>query len=268
MTGILTFNNRGCVFSRKLAEFAEIIHGVSTRKFGNMHHKFGDASASERNRAAFLKKFGVSSNALVMPQIVHGTSIAIVGKEHAETLVKEVDGIVTNVPEVFVSTFGADCVPILAYDPVRQVVGAVHAGWMGTLGLISQKLITVMRDKWRSEPSDIVVYLGPSIGPCHYDQREDKADGPRGESFSQFRKVFPDSVKFSKDGVAYIDLWLAHKKQLIDVGVKEKNIEISGLCTVCHNDVFYSNHVERENLGGAIMAFIGIKGSVNFIPEA
>jgi copper oxidase (laccase) domain-containing protein len=62
-----------------------------------------------------------------------------------------------------------------------------------------------------------------------------------------------------KGEVAYIDLWGAHRKQLVDVGVREENIEVSGFCTVCRNDAFYSNHIEGKNLGGAIMALIGLR---------
>jgi len=116
----------------------------------------------------------------------------------------------------------------------------------------------VMMETWGSKPSDILVYLGPSIGPCHYDQGVDKRDGPRGEDFNRFRNTFPSAIT-SKDGVPYIDLWDAHRRQLIDVGVRETNIEVSGLCTVCRNDAFYSNHLEGRNREGEIMAFIGLK---------
>ncbi len=246
------------LFSRRLCGFTEIIHGVSTRKLGNMHHKFGDAATSERNRRAFLEKLGLSTAGIVIPEIVHGTQVAVVGKDQLGKIMKGVDGLVTNTPGVFISTFGADCVPILAYDPTKRVVGSAHAGWMGTLGLISQKLILTMKERFGTKPRDVLIYLGPSIGPCHYDQASDMEDGPRGEKFVLFLRTFPDSVSFNGE-VAYIDLWSAHKKQLVDVGVREENIEVSGFCTVCHNDAFYSNHVEGRNLGGAIMALIGLR---------
>lgn len=252
------FHNGKYVYSHGLAKFTGVIHGISTRRYGNMRHKFRDISVAKRNRSDFLQLFDIDPTAIVMPEIVHGTRIAIVDKSDLGTVVKEVDGLATDVPGVFITTFGADCVPLLAYDPVKRVVGTAHAGWMGTLGLISKRLILLMTKTWGCKPSDIFVYLGPSIGPCHYDQTADKGDGPREENFDLFRNMFPSAVT-SRSGVAYIDLWEAHKRQLLSSGVREMNIEISGLCTVCRNDDFYSNHLEGRSREGAIMAFIGLK---------
>jgi len=254
----LPLHRKEILFSRRLCKFAEVAHGVSTRRLGNMHHRFGDAAISERNRRAFLGKLGLGTAGIVIPEIVHGTQVAVVGKDELGKIMKGVDGLVTNTPAVFISTFGADCVPIFAYDPTKLIVGSAHAGWMGTLGLISQKLILTMKERFGTKPMDVLVYLGPSIGPCHYDQGSDKEDGPRDDKFSLFQRTFPDSVSF-KGEVAYIDLWGAHRKQLVDVGVREEHIEVSGFCTVCHNDAFYSNHIEGKNLGGAIMALIGLR---------
>ena len=54
------------------------------------------------------------------------------------------DGMVTNVPGVVLTTFYADCVPLYFVDPVRKAIGLSHSGWRGTVGRIGQITVEKM----------------------------------------------------------------------------------------------------------------------------
>lgn len=42
------------------------------------------------------------------------------------------DGLVTNIPNLVLTTYHADCVPLYFYDYDKKVIGLAHAGWKGT----------------------------------------------------------------------------------------------------------------------------------------
>ena len=82
----------------------------------------------------------------------------------------DVDGLITNEPEVVLTTFFADCVPIFLVDPVKNAIGLVHSGWRGTVGKISQAAILRMQEEYGSRPEDILAAVGPSICQDCYDK--------------------------------------------------------------------------------------------------
>ena len=51
---------------------------------------------------------------------------------------------------------------------------------------------------------------------------------------------------------------MANKKQLMDFGVLENNIEISDYCTVGNNNTFFS-HRKEKGVTGRMMAVIGLR---------
>jgi YfiH family protein len=162
------------------------------------------------------------------------------------------DAILTDQAHVTLMMRFADCVPIFLFDPIRRVVGIVHAGWKGTLALITVSAVQTMADKYGSNPADILAGIGPSIGPDHYEVGEDVQVQTRsafGHDASQLLRA--------ENGKVYLDLWKANEIGLRRAGVK--SIEISGLCTACHTDDWFSHRAEHGKTGrfGAVLALIG-----------
>lgn len=73
----------------------------------------------------------------------------------------------------------ADCVPVLMYDPRVRVIAAVHAGWRGTVGRITAKTVERMREEFGCDPRDVIVGIGPSIGPCCFEVGEEVVEAAR-----------------------------------------------------------------------------------------
>jgi hypothetical protein len=102
-----------------------------------------------------------------------------------------------------------------------------------------------MEEAFGSSPGDIMVGMGPSIGPCCY------TVGP--EVISQVTGVFQAGneciVKESKEGKGYLDLWKANLERLLHAGVQRENIEIAGRCTCHEPDMFFSYRKQKGDTG-------------------
>ena len=121
-----------------------VAHGFSTRLGGvsegiyatlNLGMNRGDAPDRVReNYRRFCAAIGADMGNIVCASQVHGDTVRTVtaadlgiGLDEPEPW--QADGLVTDIPGVTLAVYSADCLPILLYDPVRRVVGAVHAGW-------------------------------------------------------------------------------------------------------------------------------------------
>ena len=155
--------------SALLADVAHLVHGYSSRSFGDMQNS--------EMRARFAESLGLDSTPLKKPKQVHGNKVAFVHEIDTDSIVADVDGLVSNGRQLCVIT--ADCVPMLAVDPKIRVIGAAHAGWKGTIGGIAKNLIDMMVEKG-ADTKRIRVSIGPYIGFGCYNVSFDRAQ--------QFRK--------------------------------------------------------------------------------
>ena len=145
--------------------------------------------------------------------------------------IKDTDGLVTNVKNLPLVIFYADCVPVLLYDPVKKVIAAVHAGWRGTVNNIAGKAVRVMSENFGCNPADILAAIGPSIASCCFETGKDVAEE---FIFAGFNECI-----FYKNDSIYIDLQHSNELFLQKEGVN--NITISMLCTKCRCDEFFSH---------------------------
>lgn len=166
------------------------------------------------------------------------------------------DAVVTNKRGLLVGIQVADCVPILLCDPVRRVIGAVHAGWRGTAAGILKKTIHTFAERFSSDPRDILVAIGPSIKSCCYEVDPDVAHAVA--EASSGRDHSPDLYIRKKGAKYHVDLPCANRQQAVSEGIKGANIWIAGDCTFCNPEKYCSYRYARGTTcrqGG----FIGMK---------
>jgi YfiH family protein len=196
---------------------------------------------------------------LVFSDQVHDDKIKIVdytdiGKGiEKQSDIKNIDALITNLPGVPLITFYADCVPLFFLDPDNKVVALAHAGWKGTMHKIGAKTILRMKEVFGTNPSRCLVGIGPSIEKSCFEVGN--------EVFEQFEGAYKDTASFCelKDNSKYIiDLWEANKLSLIEVGVEVDNITISGMCTKCHSNLFFS-HRRQGSQRGSLSAIIELR---------
>lgn len=159
------------------------------------------------------------------------------------------DAILTDRPEVTLFMRFADCVPVFLYDPIHHAIALIHAGWKGTVANIAGVTVRRMAEVFHSRCEDLQAAIGPSIGPDHYvvgDEVYQHAKVQFGADTSHFMKP--------EDGHYRMNLWEANRIALENEGVKQ--VEISGICTACNIQDWYSHRGENGKTGrfGALFA--------------
>lgn len=241
----------------------KVVHGIFTRKGGvsprpwaslNLGGTVGDLRENVvENRRRIYAVMGRPVESIFDVWQVHSADVICTDEPRPLNAPHDkADAILTNNPNITLFMRFADCVPILLHDPVKNVVGIVHAGWMGTVKKIATLAVRRMQERYHSNPADIQAGIGPSIGPDHYQV------GP--DVIEQVRLAFgseADELLKITNGRTSFDLWHANDMLLRQAGVE--NIEVSGLCTACDVGRWYSHRAENGKTG-RFGAFISLAG--------
>jgi purine-nucleoside/S-methyl-5'-thioadenosine phosphorylase / adenosine deaminase len=154
---------------------------------------------------------------------------------------EEGDALITDHTGQSIGIRTADCVPILLLDSKNRAVAAIHAGWRGTAAEIGKAVLKAMSERFRSDPADVYVAMGPCIRPCCYEVGEEVAE--------KFSALFPEWGAENEGMKTRLDLAEANRRQLNSAGVGNDRIFDSGLCTTCQSAQFFSYRREPENPG-------------------
>ena len=258
---LAAFNNR--TFAPVVAAgFTTRHEGVSRTPYNslNLGTNTDDAAHNvEGNRSLFTRAFGLELGRLVTVQQNHGTDILVIdapNQDFAHFLGLEADAIITNQTDLMIGVTVADCLPLLLFDPVKQVVASVHAGWQGTAASIAAKAAQAMISLFDCKATDIVAAIGPSIKACCYE-----VDQPVKDSFDDCKSSPWDCIaESSSTGKWKLDLALANRMQLEDCGILSANIEATDHCTCCQKDLYFSYRRDNGETGRQV-GFIMLKGS-------
>lgn len=234
-----------------LEKYKEIAHFCTSREGGASVGNFASNNLSPftgdepshfaENKKALCGKLDIPFDKMVIPYQTHGTDIikvtdaffSLSQKQRVDAL-NGIDAIITNVSDVCIGITTADCVPLLFFDPERKVIAAAHAGWRGTCARIAEKVVRRMVDTYYCTTENILVCIGPSISVDSYNVGE--------ELISYFEKEQFDTNEIfqRRDEDLYLDLWTANKQSLLQTGILNENIEVSGQCTYINHERFFS----------------------------
>ncbi len=253
-------------------ERPELVHGFSTRLGGvsegylgtmNLSFHRGDRrEAVLENHRRFAQAVGYDETRLVFSDQVHETHIRKVTESDCgkgicrDSDILEIDGLVTDQPDIPLITFYADCVPIFFYDPVRRVVALAHSGWRGTVAGMGRCMVEYMQTEYGSQPGDILCAIGPSICGSCYEISADVAEEFE-QAFSEQEAA--DILKNTGNGKYHLDLWKANTYILQNAGIRKEHIEVTDLCTCCNPELLYS-HRASQGKRGNLAAVIMLKG--------
>ena len=165
---------------------------------------------------------------------------------------EQADAIITNRPEITLFMRFADCVPIFLFDPKKQVISLIHAGWKGTLNGLVRKTVQILEQRYRCLAQDILAGIGPSICLEHYPVGPEVIEKTRIALGAQAEEVLQE-----KNGVIHLDLWQANLLNLHSAGVEK--VEVSRICTACDVKDWFSHRAEDGRTGrfGALLALPG-----------
>lgn len=195
------------------------------------------------NRARAYDLFDRDTDTVVHAHLVHGNKVARTSSASNGTWVSQVDGLITNEQGCALTMNYADCAPIFLYDPTNEAIGLGHAGWQGAVADLPGAMVRAMQHHFGSDPVQIVAGIGPCIGPCCYEVDEPLI-GRVHEAFAKPDKLFVQQTNGLRP---HFDLPQANAVNLFRAGVRQ--IELSGLCTACRTDLFFSHRQERGNTG-------------------
>lgn len=234
-----------------LNKYNKIAHFCTTRQGGTSVGNYAsfnlspfsgdDLHAVAQNKSRLGGWLGIDTDKIILPFQTHGTEVKeiadrffdLADEEKSEYL-NGVDAIFTRVPKVCIGISTADCVPILFYDPTKQIVAAAHAGWRGTCGRIAEKTINALAETYSCHPSDVLVTIGPSISPKVYEVGQEVVD-----NFERAGFDIPEILEVRNKSI-YLDLWKANQQSLLKAGIAAENIEVAGICTFAEHERFFS----------------------------
>lgn len=171
----------------------------------------------------------------------------------------DTDGLITNKPNLILSTTNADCILMLFFDPVTKTIANVHSGWKGTLQRISIKTVEKMIKEFNCNPKDIICCICPSIRKCHFEVSLDVKEMFEKEFVDLQIDKNTDIMEKQKGQEKWnIDTVLINKIILERAGLKTENIINSGICSVCNSELVHSYRVEKQGYGLAT-ALISLK---------
>lgn len=292
VTGAIAANKLQLLRAPQLEKLPWLVHAFSTRAGGFSRAYGGNAlnlgftkddsrAAVERNRELFLKKLGVAGGHRTWPLVtlrqVHSDLIHRVDRLPEQLLVG--DGLITDTRGVLIAVQAADCIPVIVVDRKRRAVGVFHAGWRGTVKRIAEKGVGEMRKNFGSDPRNMLAAIGPGIRSCCYEVGEEvrgRFESQFAYAASLFRELKESDPVREKYPLLFLtarapghselpvklflDLVEANRRQLVDAGVTEKNIDTAAPCTACHTDALFSYRGDK-GVTGRMMGVAGIRPS-------
>lgn len=245
-----------------LGSCSHLVHFISGREGGvsrggqsSLNIGFTEEDKREnvlKNRQLLLSEVGVDLSTLTTGEQKHTTHVEVVlensigcGGRERETRLPETDALITALPEVCLMVLAADCVPILLYDTERHVIAAIHAGWRGTVGKITSRVVARMEKEFGCNPKDIRAGIGPSIGKCCFEVGEEVVEIVR-KNLNRWEDLVESGENHGKYN---FDLWEANRRELTEAGLCSGYIEVARICTVCNRDRFFSYRGDRGDTG-------------------
>lgn len=260
-----------------------LVHGFSTRPGGVSEvngEKVLNLGAVEwdsrenvhENKRRFQSALGASDLTFVSLHQIH--SDVVCQFDAAPYRQCRGDASLTNRQGLLLGVRTADCAPVLLVDPKKRVVAAVHAGWRGTLQRIVSKTTGRMQMQFGCRPQDLLAAIGPAIGGCCYEVGTEVA--------AAFTAQFPNAAEFFDElhtgdepnplqwlnmmppghqappNKVRLDLSKANRSQLLEAGLRQENIFVTGLCTACQPGLLFSYRKERAR-SGRLLSVIGLR---------
>lgn len=251
-------------------ERAGFINAFSTRMGGvsalpskalNLAYFKGDEKQNvAENRRRFLEAVGARKARIVTARQTHSTDRAVIESfEQARGPQPDGDAMISRMSGVLLAIQTADCLPVLIGDTKTGAMAAIHAGWRGTAGRITERTVADMILRLGVNTRDCIAALGPAACVECYEVGGDVIERYKKE-FGYWRKVL---VNFKENGKAHLDIRAANVQQLSFCGFSEDRIHVADFCTMHQNEMFFSYRKEGRNHPsgvGRLLSVIGQKG--------
>jgi YfiH family protein len=205
---------------------------TTTRNFGSL--------VEEVNRKALIEELNLPSKPIWLKQ-VHGITNV---RSEPDNLNCEADASFSNQCGSVCVIMTADCLPVLFCDKAGKQIAAAHAGWRGLAAGVLEETLKKFNV---ASPEDILVWLGPAIGPEKFEVGDEVRN-----AFIQHLPEAKQAFKAGNDGHYFADLYLLARQRLAAQGVN--NVYGGNFCTYTDSDRFYS--FRRNKITGRMASLI------------
>jgi polyphenol oxidase len=220
----------------------------------NLGRNLGDRpDAVAHNRAMFVAATHAKP---VWLHLVHGATVLQLTAADAERPAPPADAAWTSEPQLACIVTAADCLPALFCLRDGSAVAAAHAGWRGLAAGVLRATVQALCAGTGAAPADVLVWLGPCIGPRHFEVGADvvQAFAPGAVSAVSAVSAMHFASRPRADGS---QRWLADLPQLAvqqlrQTGVQE--ISVDGACTFEDASRFFS--FRRDGVTGRMAAAV------------
>ncbi|GAB6009630.1 peptidoglycan editing factor PgeF [Dysgonomonas reticulitermitis] len=254
---------------KNLGEFQCLTHFSTTVRGGvsegdytsfNLGFYSGDnPGCVYENRSRLASLINVPLQDLYIPYQTHGDKICVLDSDFMVLSDNDkylslngVDALITDQKNICIGVTTADCVPVLIYDPAKNVLATIHAGWKGTVAKIVEKTVAKMADAFGCDPQDMYAGIAPCISQKCFEVGEEVDDVFKEAGFHMNDIAYHNSGT----GKTHIDLRQANKILLNNAGVLSHHIETSDLCTYSDSDMFFS--ARRQTIHSGRMVTGGV----------
>ncbi|HSW35059.1 MAG TPA: peptidoglycan editing factor PgeF, partial [Candidatus Limnocylindrales bacterium] len=209
------------------------------------------------NRRRFMDSFGYDYKGMVSCIQVHGTDMAVFNNSHRgegaqpDTGQQTCDALITEEPGLVLSAYAADCMLIYVVSTRKPLIALAHAGWRGTLGNIGGKVVRYLQQRYLIEPDQLLVALSPAICAQCYQVDETVAAQFRAAGWDNPTCLTPGSA----EGAYHLDLALINSQQLLQAGIRPRNLAYNHWCTACNPELFYSYRLGK-GITGRMIGFL------------
>lgn len=221
------------------------------------YHVEDNPDTVTKNREALAKTLNTPLSRFVFGAQNHGTRIARITEKELgagiydfESGIFETDGLYTDLDNVVLATFYADCTPLYFISPKHHLIGIAHSGWQGTVKGMMHTFLSHWINDLNIHPKDIFVAIGPAISKSAYVVDETVAAQvkafPHFDATASLTTISDTHYKF--DGQQMNVAMAQH------VGIPLENIITTSYCTYCDKDLFFS--FRRDGLTGRMLATI------------
>lgn len=195
------------------------------------------------NLKSIVDKFGLKD--IQYLKQIHSDKVYIYDNKY-DLKENEGDALITNIKNVAIGVFTADCVPIIIVDYKNKVIGAIHSGWRGTFNSIVLKTLDKMKKEFNIDINSTKVLIGPHIRKCCYEVSEELKNDFLNKTKIEESKLFNERN---------LSLEACILKDIREFGILEENIYSIDLCTHCEEKIKLYSYRKSIGTYGRLFSF-------------
>ena len=181
----------------------------------------------KKDTARFLHDLGVEAQDVYYMNQTHSDHVVLIdGARRGDDyfgyrIVADTDAMITNQKHLALVTRISDCTPVLLYDPAKAAMASIHAGWRSTVQKLPAKALSAMMEHYGTDPKDVLVFIGPCIGPESFQVGKEVSALWRAAFAFASDVISPDDATHD-----FIDMKQTNARMLQEAGVLAENIDI------------------------------------------